>query len=511
MAENVKKFLDYEGLKTYNGKIKAYADNAASTAAGNVNTNIRNDYKVKDVDKTDNGKVALTLNENGVVGVTVNADVVKDSEYSTVKANANNSAAAWDKFLEGITDLYPNNVTPGLKDLATTASVTKAIKDGDDTTLAAANAYADGLAKNYDAAGSAEAAKTAAISAANTYTDGVATTTLNSAKSYADGLAKNYDAAGAAAQALVDAKAYTDTEIGKVNTTTSNLRRDLGEKTAAAGTDTAFGRIKALEGTVGNASSGLVKDVAANASAITALRGLHADNGVGGKKNVATEVSEGVNAKVGAIDGTVKDYVDTAKAGAISEANTYTNTEIGKVNDKIATINTSIAGGVHFIGISSSVITDKGTETPTIEGWNGTVNKGDIVINNNSEEFIWDGTKWQKLGDTTKESQRITALEGHVNTLIGGEDVDGSVAKALKDAKDYADTKKTEANSYTDTKIVTLVGPTGQVGINKAAIETLNANAETEGSVAFKIAQAVSNIEASIDTITADEINALFA
>lgn len=33
------------------------------------------------------------------------------------------------------------------------------------------------------------------------------------AKAYADGLAKNYDAAGAAAQALTDAKAYTDSEI----------------------------------------------------------------------------------------------------------------------------------------------------------------------------------------------------------------------------------------------------------------------------------------------------------
>lgn len=35
----------------------------------------------------------------------------------------------------------------------------------------------------------------------------------SNAKAYADSLAKNYDAAGAAAQALVDAKAYTDSEI----------------------------------------------------------------------------------------------------------------------------------------------------------------------------------------------------------------------------------------------------------------------------------------------------------
>ena len=82
-----KKFLDLAGLTTYDGKIKQYANTAATTEAGKVNTNIRKDYKVKDVDTTDNGKVALTL-VDGKVGVTVNANVVKDSEYSTVKANA---------------------------------------------------------------------------------------------------------------------------------------------------------------------------------------------------------------------------------------------------------------------------------------------------------------------------------------------------------------------------------------------------------------------------------------
>lgn len=63
-----------------------------------------------------------------------------------------------------------------------------------------AKEYADGLAGNYDASGSAAAAEKAA-------------------KDYADGLAKNYDAAGtaadAAAQALEDAKDYTDAEIAE--------------------------------------------------------------------------------------------------------------------------------------------------------------------------------------------------------------------------------------------------------------------------------------------------------
>ena len=57
-----------------------------------------------------------------------------------------------------------------------------------------AKTYADGLAANYDAAGSAAAAETAA-------------------KSYADSLATNYDAAGSATAAETNAKEYADTAV----------------------------------------------------------------------------------------------------------------------------------------------------------------------------------------------------------------------------------------------------------------------------------------------------------
>ena len=57
-----------------------------------------------------------------------------------------------------------------------------------------AKTYADGLAVNYDAAGSAAAAETAA-------------------KSYADSLAANYDAAGSATTAETNAKEYADTAV----------------------------------------------------------------------------------------------------------------------------------------------------------------------------------------------------------------------------------------------------------------------------------------------------------
>lgn len=490
MAETTKKFLDFTGLQKYDELLKAKVAADIKVVKDDLDTR-----KVKDTANSDT--ITWSKAENGTYTASVKGVVLDNADYTTVKTNATQSAAAWTKFLEGITNLYPDNVAPALKDLATKKEVT----DGDNATLESAKSYANGLADNYAAAHHTHAI--ADVTGLQTALDGKAAIDHNHDTVYSK-LGHNhddaYDVKGAAAQALTDAKKYTDDQI-----------RDKFDAAGAAAT------VKSeIIGTDDD-----TKD----------------SNTIKGAKKYADSVAA------------------TAKAEAISEAKTYTNGEIKKVDDQIKAINTSIAGGVHFIGISTTVITDKGTETPTIDGWTGPVKTGDIVINNAGAEFIWDGTKWQKLGDTTAELERIADLEGHVNTLRGndtvegsvakalkdakafttseintlvgstgqvgkntaaiaklngGEDEVGSVAKALKDAKTYADSVGSTAQSYADTKIAELVDADGQVGKNTAAIATLNGNASTEGSVEYKIAQAVSNIEASIDTITEAEITGLF-
>ena len=494
MAETTKKFLDFTGLQQYDTLLKAKVAKDIKAVQDDLDTR-----KVKDT--ADSTTITWSKAENGTYTASVKGVVLDNADYSTVKNNATQSAAAWTKFLDGSNVAYPDGITPALKDLATKAETNNALTE--------AKLYADGLAVNYDSKGSAAQA-------------------LNDAKTYADGLVKDaegnvkFDTVGSATQALADAKKYADNQD---SATLATAKSYAEEKATAA------------ETAAKSYADGLADNYDAAGSAATAEQNA---------KDYADGLAKNYD-KVGA--------AEAAKTAAISAANTYTNTEIGKVNDKIAAINTSIAGGVHFIGISTSEITDGGIQTPTISGWTGPVKTGDIVINDAGEEFIWDGSKWQKLGDTTAEQERLTNLETNVSTLMGsetttgsvakalkdaktytdnaidtlittgqvktntdaiailngGETTPGSVAKALKDAKDYADGKKKEATDYTDTKIATLVGETGQVGINTAAIATLNGNASTAGSVDYKIAQAVSNIEASIDTIPESDINSLFS
>ena len=66
----------------------------------------------------------------------------------------------------------------------------------------------------------------------------------------------------------------------------------------------------------------------------------------------------------------------------------------------IAAISDVLAGGVSLIGTTTTAITDQAT-TPTTISINNTdtaVIKGNLVIYN-KKEFLWDGTKWQELGD----------------------------------------------------------------------------------------------------------------
>ena len=485
MAENTKKFLDFTGLQKYDKLLKAKVSKDIKAVQDDLDTR-----KVKDTAESDN----ITWSKgDGTYTASVKGVVLDNADYADVKKKATQSAAAWGKFLEGtLTDA--TNPTPKLSQLATKTETSDA--------LASAKSYADGLASNYDKAGAAAQA-------------------LADAKAYTDGLVKDaegnvkFDTVGSAAKALEDAKKYA-ADQDTANLATAKTYAE--EKATAAET-----AAKAY-------ADGLASNYDAAGSAATAEQ----------------------NAKDYA-DGLAKNYdaagsAEAAKTAAISEAKSYTDGKISEVNDAISGINTSIAGGVHFRGVVA--------ELPA-SPFTGYTN-GDIVIVG-EKEYILNKPEsstgdWIELGDTTQESQRITTLEGHVDTLRGDENttgsvakalkdantytdgaintlvntgkvkentdaiailrgadtVEGSVAKALKDAKAYADTKKSEAISDTDTKIDTLVGETGQVGKNTAAIAKLNGNSSTVGSVDYKIAQAVSNIEASIDTITEDEITGLF-
>ena len=366
MAENVKKFLDYEGLKTYNGKIKAYADNAASTAAGNVNTNIRNDYKVKDVDTTP-GAIALTLNSSGKVGVAVSSNVVVDADYSTVKANATNSAAAWNTFLG-----KPSSITtpsPTLSELATTAAVTSAIATAKSEASADAASKDTALETKITTAyqGADNAVKTELIGATGNASDA---NTIYGAKKYAD------EKAGAALTAANNAQTAAEGAQSTADTAVTNAATAKSAADAAQGTaDGAVASINTITNiTIPNLESSLTTKITANTTLIGTTKAdlIGTENTAGttiyGAKKYAYDLADGLSKRIDSI----------------------------------------VSGGVAFKGVVAALPGDP--------------KNGDLVIMSadyelggktykKDYEYIYSEGAWYELGDSDKNAKAIAGVK----------------------------------------------------------------------------------------------------
>ena len=500
MAE--KKYLDLTGLGQYTVKIKAYADNAATAKASKVDTEIRKDYKVKDIDKTtDNGKVSLTLNENGVLGVTVNADVVKDSEYSTVKTNANNSAAAWGKFLEGTTDLYPNNVTPGLKDLATDANARSYASTAKSEAITEAGKLDGALETKITAAyGQAdEAVKTELIGTKDHAGD-----TIWGAKKYAD-------------EKVADAKAAADTakaaaDVAKDAADGAQSTADAAKAAAKVADDKAVAAQGTADEIKNTTIPNLQKSLEGKITANTNLIGTTKNELIGGE-------------------------LDTKESPSIKGAKLYAE----DLADGLSTrINSIVAGGVAFKGVVTEMPSNPQNGDLVIIGKEGGIKVGDITYKKDYE-YIYSEGAWYELGDSDKNAKAIATVESKVNSntnAISALDTaykaaDTAIKQSIETLSSAAVKTITGGNS---TYVTVTAGTKDDAGnVTLTVSDSIATTFDTKTSVDDKISTAkndligtkgqdgntiwgaknyaeglVSALDNSFVAITADEIKALF-
>ena len=507
MAENVKKFLDYEGLKTYNGKIKAYADNAATTEAGKVNTNIRNDYKVKDVD-TKVGAVALTLDSStGKVGVTVSSNVVVDAEYSTVKANANNSAAAWNTFLG-----KPSSITtpsPKLSELATKT---------------VAQSYAD-------------AAKSGAITKAGEL-DTALESKITTAYQGADTTLKNtlIGAKGNASDAdtIYGAKKYADEKAGDALTAANNAKAaadaaQITANTAKTNAATAQAAAEAAQGTADGA--------VASINTITNTTIPNLQSSLEGKITANT------------------DLINTTKAELIGTENTDGTTIWGAkkyakdLADGLSTrINSIVSGGVAFKGVVSELPSAPKNGDLIIVGKGGGITVGSVTYKKDYE-YIYSEGAWYELGDSDKNAKAIAAVEAKANANATSiQNIDTAYKAADTNIKQSIETlsnaaiksvKVTDNSTYVTltasdkdstgkitltlsdsiaTTFDTIANVNSKISTAKTEVSNALIGKDNDGADASTIkgakAHATSLVNAlknSLVAITPDEINGLFA
>lgn len=89
------------------------------------------------------------------------------------------------------------------------------------------------------------------------------------------------------------------------------------------------------------------------------------------------------------------------------------------VQTAISNATAGLTGAMHFIGTSTTAVTDGGTEAPTIEGYTGTAKTSGNVVLYNSKEFVWTGTAWEELGNEGSYALSTIKVEG-TGALSGG-------------------------------------------------------------------------------------------
>ena len=373
------------------------------------------------------------------------------------------------------------------------------IKAGDTKSVKTSNAYADSLAKNYDAAGAA----TTAEENAKKYTNEVAATLEKAgeaAKVQANLEAEVTRATGKEAelQSAIDAVTSTansnKTAIDAINNEeTGILAQAKADATTKANAVQA--EVDALEEYVGTIPEGAT---ATNVVAYVQEK----TSGIATSENLAELTSRVAQAETD-IDNIEKDYLKAADKteleGEISDAQAAadaaqghsegvatdlaTETSERKAADeaqveRIAALEGTIvglSGAMHFEGVKDDVPTD-------VSGYE----QGDVIIVGN-KEYVFNGTEFVEFGDASVNAEAITALTGRMDAVEGDmtqaktdiNAVEASVAtKAEKSALDQEIADRQAGDSSLDERLTEVEA---QLGIDGEG---------TEGSVSEKIATA---------------------
>lgn len=344
------------------------------------------------------------------------------------------------------------------------------ISAGDEATLDAAKEYANGLASNYDAAGSAATAKSEAIAAAKTETE-------NQVKALADGQVKTNKEAIEAIRDDENIDSFADVvaELAKKQNTGDYATKDEAQGYANA-KDGAIAEAKAA----GEAAQGTAN---ANAQAIDAIN--NADTGILAQaKKFASEEDEKVQTSVDTLSEKVGDvptgstvmgiitniqenaYDDTAIKGRIDgiegEVDTLIGEDAGKsvrtiANEELAaqligenakeSLDTlqEIAAWIQSHPDDASAMNDAIVALQKqLQG----INAGEGTV----KKYVDDAIAALSIGDYAKAAD-LAALAGRVSTLEGA-----SATHATKDelkavSDSLTEYKNGHASDYTNTQI----------------------------------------------------------
>jgi len=109
---------------------------------------------------------------------------------------------------------------------------------------------------------------------------------------------------------------------------------------------------------------------------------------------------------------------------AFEDSSDYMTVTDGATKEELEELASEITGAMHYKGVTSTAVTDGGTETATIDGEPLTAAAGDVVLYQ-AKEFIW-STAWHELGDGSSYALKTVQISAGTG-LTGGGTLSGNV------------------------------------------------------------------------------------
>jgi len=134
--------------------------------------------------------------------------------------------------------------------------------------------------------------------------------------------------------------------------------------------------------------------------------------------------------------------LEAAPAGGVSSVAGLT----GDISASALLHALNLDAALRFAGVSTTAITDGGTETPTIEGESYTPAKGDVVLYG-GKEYLWTGSVWEQLGDEASWALKTITITGTGYLTGGGNLTENRTLDISATAKGYIDHGEAAYNS----------------------------------------------------------------
>lgn len=200
------------------------------------------------------------------------------------------------------------------------------------------------------------------------------------------------------------------------------------------------GLVKVPGGIQGNLTGNVTGNLTGNASSATgfasakaiSLTGNITGSGSGGNGNNGWTISTTIPA------GTITNEMlagSIANAKLINHAINVAGTDVelgGSITAATLKSNLGLDSAMHFIGVSSTAVTDGGNENPTISGYS-TKTAGDVILYGNQEFIYTKENKWELFGDEGSYKVKQTAIADSDATTVTGEN-DTFVTSVIQNA-----------------------------------------------------------------------------